>query len=775
METLSCGCSQGFKLINGDTCIRCGTNSASENNFCGVCSDNQAECLYCPDGRPFSVTCQDPAQNANSCPAQHFNNPENGFACEACDASCDGCQQDSMQCDKCAYMGAVLDRESRFCECPPDTVLNLTTKRCERCPSSCKMGCNRAIKGLNVILTCKGTTSAEACVDNHVLDAENRCVEDMLYCEENCQNCNDMSSTPTETKRQSCLLCHESRNYFLREEIGNKCRICPRTEQDYIDAGMAFNAETSPIFYVQIDTTTSPNRSVCKTCIPGCATCSNATGCDTCRNGYTKDENNICRIELSSSDDGTCPRGTFKTATGCDNCHPTCGSCHGPDDNQCLSCKPADPTITGSVGFEVYQGVCRCPQGSYSLLSETVCRPCHAECKFCHGPGRTQCTRCMNSGWKPYPKPTETTGGQCINCSELSEQFPTECTSQVYKFEFERIVTKTVEPASRRIDNEDPLPSIPFRTRPKPGVITAITDRIREIVEEDRSVLEKILALDLSPYVEGEDYTKEIQLVEGTNELEVLFLFNQDTEPFKATLTIDDAGALENYSPSTSRTRRLQNVSNPDDPVLVKFTQEFEVQGRSYPTNGQRKFFQTIGYLAMSAMAIALILGLAFTLMRAIGLNFTVWEFLVIGIMFRTVSKFPLINVNYGNLESLFFDNLFEPEFQLMFKIQNESGVRPTLPGKFEEYIIPSMAVNAIIIQMGCYFVSFILNILGYFMKNRVGRFFKLVHFGVMATTICDVLTYCLLEITNRNVQDDHVYYWIISLVMVIMVATDVL
>lgn len=177
----------------------------------------------------------------------------------------------------------------------------------------------------------------------------------------------------------------------------------------------------------------------------------------------------------------------------------------------------------------------------------------------------------------------------------------------------------------------------------------------------------------------------------------------------------------------------------------------------------------------MSIMTIVLIVGLAFTVLRALNQNFTIWEFLVTGTMFRFISKLPLITVNYGNLLSLFMDNIFEQDIQLMFNLKDEFGTRPEMLGKLEEYFIPSLAINAIIIQLSLYFITYVLNVAGYFMKNKLGKIFQVIHYGVMSVTMIDILTYCFVETNKRNVKDGLAHFWILSLIMIILVTSDVI
>jgi hypothetical protein len=80
---------------------------------------------------------------------------------------------------------------------------------------------------------------------------------------------------------------------------------------------------------------------------------------------------------------------------------------------------------------------------------------------------------------------------------------------------------------------------------------------MKEIIEEDPSVISELFESDLSPYVAGTDYEETIGLVEGKNEIESTFVFFVDTEPIQAKFRSKNPVALENYKPSTSPSRIL--------------------------------------------------------------------------------------------------------------------------------------------------------------------------------------------------------------------------
>jgi hypothetical protein len=91
------------------------------------------------------------------------------------------------------------------------------------------------------------------------------------------------------------------------------------------------------------------------------------------------------------------------TEDACTSCHPTCLTCNGPAENECLKCM-------FGYEFDAGSGYCKkmCAAGEYwshESTSEVIsdgkkftisqaCLKCHQECKTCDGPGYNQCSSC---------------------------------------------------------------------------------------------------------------------------------------------------------------------------------------------------------------------------------------------------------------------------------------------------------------------------------------------------------------------------------------------
>lgn len=102
--------------------------------------------------------------------------------------------------------------------------------------------------------------------------------------------------------------------------------------------------------------------------------------------------NGECKVcEIGEHFDGvgcSCNLGFYRNGLKCEACHSSCGTCSGPNANQCLNC--SDITLT----FE--NGSCTkdkpCPRGLYQKGAS--CLPCSTYCSDCTSD--CVCNSCIN-------------------------------------------------------------------------------------------------------------------------------------------------------------------------------------------------------------------------------------------------------------------------------------------------------------------------------------------------------------------------------------------
>ena len=83
-----------------------------------------------------------------------------------------------------------------------------------------------------------------------------------------------------------------------------------------------------------------------------------------------------------------CP-GQWLSENSCNNCHPTCSSCYGPRSRNCLECNSGY-----LLNIDTRQCSKICPRKYYKHGDSQTCRSCHHSCGTCVGPNPDQCTSC---------------------------------------------------------------------------------------------------------------------------------------------------------------------------------------------------------------------------------------------------------------------------------------------------------------------------------------------------------------------------------------------
>lgn len=99
-----------------------------------------------------------------------------------------------------------------------------------------------------------------------------------------------------------------------------------------------------------------------------------------CQSGYNLIGNECKACEIGEFFNGIaceCNLGSYRNGTKCETCHKNCGSCSGPNINQCLTC--SDVTYTFKNGTCSKESAC--PKGLYQKGAS--CSPCSTYCADC--------------------------------------------------------------------------------------------------------------------------------------------------------------------------------------------------------------------------------------------------------------------------------------------------------------------------------------------------------------------------------------------------------
>ncbi|EAR88127.3 zinc finger lsd1 subclass family protein (macronuclear) [Tetrahymena thermophila SB210] len=128
------------------------------------------------------------------------------------------------------------------------------------------------------------------------------------------------------------------------------------------------------------------NTNTCKQCDQSCKTC----------NGNSNSNCLSCSLPLyfdsaTSKCVSNCNQNQYKSdsSASCLNCHPTCETCNGPLNSQCLSC----PSKT-----YLYQKQCftTCPSGYYQNNQTNQCQQCDSSCLTCFNGSSKNCLTCAS-------------------------------------------------------------------------------------------------------------------------------------------------------------------------------------------------------------------------------------------------------------------------------------------------------------------------------------------------------------------------------------------
>jgi hypothetical protein len=313
--------------------------------------------------------------------------------------------------------------------------------QCQKCPSSCH--------------TCSSLTICTSCEPNAALQPSGQC------------KC--VSSTPFSTAVMymdpDTGACHEC-HYTCASCNGPYSTNCLSCKVGATLSGGPPGQCIPPVgSFIDSDGSVKPCFTTCATCING-----QQTGCLTCFSGATL-------VTIPTVPGGECKcltAGTgFQTTPtkGCVSCDPTCATCSGPANTQCITCKPnADLSITSQClcrsgySWSSLSGQCVAITGCHptcstclvsssisgcltcnanSQLTENmmcscdnkyytdgagVCTGCHPSCATCTNQNLyTSCTSCITPpalNFKlPWPTPTGTCG--CSTGNSLSSDFST--------------------------------------------------------------------------------------------------------------------------------------------------------------------------------------------------------------------------------------------------------------------------------------------------------------------------------------------------------------
>ncbi|TDL20714.1 growth factor receptor domain-containing protein [Rickenella mellea] len=395
----TCQCAPGF---NGTSCESC-----APGFFGPTCSPCPAGCASCDEGisgsgRCLSSSVTNPPSSCNCLNGQCGANGQctcnagwqtstNGTQCascapgfflttdgncKVCNLGCSQCADNSGDCVTCqsGFTQNANDRTSCIAPssttstgtvCPDGSFSSGTT--CSPCSPSCQ--------------TCKGPLSSDCIICGSARFSLNgTCVQ--TDANGACIGTGQSSFTIADNNKHECDTCPAKcttcaiPGFNVASTINQlQCTGC--LPGFVLSKGQCVQSCPSGTFLSPQDNLT------CTACDSSCGTCAgSATFCLTCENNLLASQGKCVN---------TCPSGSLATAGACTTCHPDCASCSGTAFNQCSTCPPSRPVLSGGRCLPT------CSKSQFIDPTTSTCQNCDASCSSCSGSGPSSCLACSSA------------------------------------------------------------------------------------------------------------------------------------------------------------------------------------------------------------------------------------------------------------------------------------------------------------------------------------------------------------------------------------------
>ncbi|KAL4489564.1 hypothetical protein ABPG73_019521 [Tetrahymena malaccensis] len=374
----ACRCSKGYAYdFSNKECKQC-------KQGCSVCNVKQ-ECNLCVNDPAYKLVnkeciCQD---------GYYLDSASN--TCLKCSPMCKTCS-DAQTCILCQYTDQtkIFDEQPGVCSCiNENSFFDMNDKICKPCQKNCKK--------------CVSNTICLECINNTEFKlVNNQCV------------CNN-GYFLYENSMQCLLNCSDK--YFMQDKCVDKCP----PELKIVNNKQCENE--CPANFIAI------NQLCTRTyCDQNCINCDrDQIHCIKCGQDYKLMKDTSCKQcdKIKQFYD--------EESYSCQNCHPSCSSCKGKTNSDCINCAFARNPYQNNVcviecdKFQVAKknektqliectycykldGNCldKCPQG-YFFDTQFNCIKCHSSCLECSGPSEQDCISCQGKDYLQY-------SGQCTVC-----------------------------------------------------------------------------------------------------------------------------------------------------------------------------------------------------------------------------------------------------------------------------------------------------------------------------------------------------------------------
>ncbi|XP_029693943.1 proprotein convertase subtilisin/kexin type 5 [Takifugu rubripes] len=396
-------CSGDHSLLDGVCVVNTRCTEGQFQDADGKCHACDATCLRCKGPRRDDCFGCDPSRalDDSRCVTECARGKyRSGGRCHLCDHTCATCvDAGPANCTSCDTDKFGVERYlhgGRCVDACPEAFYHTAGRSCERCSDHCRLcsGAGRCLGCDSSYYVSGGACAKLECGEGEVEDPD---YDDCMACEEGCRKC--ILYNP-----RHCLSCTEgfynfqdgcykncpAKTYSVDEDMtcvpcDENCVSCDEHECYWCETDLFLSEGTCVSvcpdgFYGDEDTND------CEECHADCTRCDGPEDgdCLSCEDGKPPEDGRCvsdhedCPVKTFSGDDG-----------GCEDCHPSCGSCSGGDKHQCTKCEKGR--------FLTAQQTCvsKCPAGFFASRVTSACEACPPGCAQCVD--SRGCVRCQSA------------------------------------------------------------------------------------------------------------------------------------------------------------------------------------------------------------------------------------------------------------------------------------------------------------------------------------------------------------------------------------------
>jgi hypothetical protein len=432
-DCLTCGgcgtgectaCKPGKVLVNGDCYCdpSCQTCSGMTNQDCLTCALASqflvnGKCVTCDSS---CAACSDSGPNACTQCFAGFEVSADGSCVPVCDTTkCKSCTSDGSKCAECNSPQVLYDGDCVDCDQSCNTCSGPLDYQCLDCVAQAQFVDGKCIICDASCLTCDGPNPDDCltCSAGLVLEG----CQCLVPCDLDNGNFRDGNNSCVPCNAD-CLTCKDLNGCTSCDSdhvlLNDQC-VLPPSPPVTCDTDNNYVLIKGQCILCDIDNGFALINDDCITCDPSCLTCDgpNDDNCLTCVNPDYTVSNGICQSEHPICD----PNNGWLSAPddngNCVPCTTNCTSCVDPnvlnDNNECVPPPPPPPPCDTDNG--------------YVVLPDGTCGPCDDTCATCSGVSSNNCLSCDNgtvlnnlTGTCDVPCDVDNgfvlSNGQCLPC-----------------------------------------------------------------------------------------------------------------------------------------------------------------------------------------------------------------------------------------------------------------------------------------------------------------------------------------------------------------------